>query len=94
MANANVDFFKCRSKNNKIVRFNELKILEKYEDKLYFIFGANEVNTKKRYYDDVKTLNEDFQELKKIKERLEKEPKEDKENRTNSIRRLELDSDK
>lgn len=63
--------FKCRSKNNKNIRENELKILRKKENQLYFEFGENEMNLKKRYYDDVKILNEDFNKVLKLKEDLE-----------------------
>lgn len=59
--------FVCHSINNKNVRANELKILEKHPEELYFVFGENNVNTKKRYYKDLETLNEDFNELLKIK---------------------------
>ena len=62
--------YTCRSTNNKNVRANELNVLEKRPEELYFIFGENEVNTKKRYYADLKTLNEDFEELKKIKQEM------------------------
>lgn len=68
--------FECRSINNKNIRNKELKILRKFEDKLYFEFGEDESNIKKRFYRDVKTLNEDFEELEKIKEKIEKEIKE------------------
>ena len=58
----------CHSTNNKNVRKGELDILRKYEDKLYFEFGDNEMNLKKRYYDNLETLNKDFEALSKIKE--------------------------
>ena len=61
----------CNSTNNKNVRANELKILEKYPDELYFVFGENSVNLKKRYYNDLKTLNKDYNEILKIKTKLE-----------------------
>lgn len=61
----------CNSINNKNVRANELKILEKYPDELYFVFGENNVNLKKRYYNDLKTLNKDYNEILKIKIKLE-----------------------
>ena len=57
----------CNSTNNKNVRANELEILEKHEEGLYFEFGENRINTKKRFYDDIETLNKDFDELLKIK---------------------------
>lgn len=72
--------FTCRSINNKKVRANELNILEKNEKGLFFVFGENNVNAKKRYYNDLKTLNEDFEQLKKIKDNLKK----DKNNLKNS----------
>lgn len=58
----------CHSTNNKNVRKGELNILRKYEDKLYFEFGDNEMNLKKRHYDNLETLNKDFEALSKIKE--------------------------
>ena len=61
----------CHSKNNKNIRANELNILEKHPDELYFIFGENNVNAKKREYDDLETLNKDYEEVKKIKQKLE-----------------------
>lgn len=63
--------FVCHSKNNKNVRANELKILEKHADELYFIFGEDNKNTKKRFYDDIETLNADFETLLKIKKQIE-----------------------
>lgn len=65
----------CNSINNKNVRANELKILEKHEEELYFTFGENNINSKKRYYKDLKTLNKDFEVLKKIKSEQETEKK-------------------
>lgn len=65
--------FTCNSINNKNVRGSELKILRKFEKQLCFEFGENEKNIKIRYYKDLKTLNEDFEKVKKIKEKLEKE---------------------
>lgn len=62
--------FVCKSINNKNVRANELAILEKHPEELYFVIGADNVNTKKRYYDDLKTLNEDFEKLVKMKEKM------------------------
>lgn len=57
----------CKSTNNKNVREGELEILRKHEDSLYFEFGESEMNIKKRYYDDLKTLNEDYNALMMIK---------------------------
>jgi superfamily II DNA helicase RecQ len=62
----------CNSINNKNVRDGELKILRKYEDKLYFEFGESETNIKKRFYKDLETLNKDFEELSKLKENEKK----------------------
>ena len=59
--------FVCNSINNKNIREGELKILRKYEDKLYFEFGANELNIKKRFYENLETLNKDFEKILKIK---------------------------
>ena len=75
----------CNSTNNKNVRRNELKILRKYEENLYFEFGETEMNIKKRYYNDVETLNKDYQKLEELKKEqgqkkeIKKEPKEIKE---------------
>lgn len=68
--------YSCNSTNNKNVRANELKILRKFEDDLYFEFGDSENNTKKRFYKNVETLNKDFEAIEKIKNKLEKEEKE------------------
>ena len=57
----------CNSKNNKNVREGELEILRKFENSLYFEFGESEMNIKKRYYDDVDTLNKDFNSLMTLK---------------------------
>lgn len=57
----------CDSINNKNVREGELNILEKYEEQLYFVFGSDEMNTKKRFYNDIETLNKDFDALMKLK---------------------------
>jgi len=57
----------CDSINNKNVREGELNILEKYEEQLYFQFGTDEMNIKKRFYNDVETLNKDFDALVKLK---------------------------
>lgn len=71
--------FECRSVNNKNIRNTELKILRKFEDKLYFEFGEDESNIKKRFYNDVKCLNEDFEQVQKIKEKLQKQENEENE---------------
>lgn len=71
--------YTCNSTNNKNIRANELKILRKFEDSLYFEFGDTENNTKKRYYKDVETLNKDFKAIEEIKNKIEEEiVKEDK----------------
>lgn len=57
----------CNSINNKNVREGELEILEKFEKELYFQFGENQMNIKKRFYNDIETLNKDFEELLKLK---------------------------
>ena len=62
----------CNSTNNKNVREGELEILRKHEDQLYFEFGENQMNIKKRFYNDVETLNKDFNALLKLKESKEK----------------------
>lgn len=61
----------CDSINNKNVRGGELNILEKHEEQLYFEFGSDRMNTKKRFYNDIDTLNKDFNELLKLKEKKE-----------------------
>lgn len=58
----------CNSINNKNVRNGELKILRKIEKELYFEFGETEMNIKKRFYNDIETLNKDFNALKKLQE--------------------------
>ena len=63
----------CNSINNKNIRANELNILRKFEDSLYFEFGDSENNIKKRFYRNLETLNKDFAAVENIKERLEKE---------------------
>lgn len=72
----------CNSINNKNVREGELEILEKHEDQLYFEFGENQMNIKKRFYNDLETLNKDFNALLKLKDkkviREEKKEKEEK----------------
>lgn len=70
---SNVEVYKCDSINNKLVRSNELNILEKHEKELYFVFGENQKNTKKRIYNDLKTLNKDYAEVEKMKQRQEKQ---------------------
>ena len=57
----------CNSINNKNVRQGELNILEKHENQLCFEFGADKMNIKKRYYNDLETLNKDFDALMKLK---------------------------
>lgn len=69
----------CNSTNNKNVRANELSILRKNEEQLYFEFGDSENNIKKRFYNSLEKLNKDFDEIVKIKEKLENEkPEEEK----------------
>lgn len=77
---------KCRSKNNKYVREGELVILRKKENELYFEFGESETNIKKRFYDDEKTLNEDFEDLL----RLQKEEKNKAKKVEKEINNIEL----
>jgi len=75
----------CHSTNNKNVREGELEILRKFEDKLYFEFGENEMNLKKRFYDDVETLNKDFKALLKLKDNKEAELEELSEDETEEV---------
>ena len=84
--------YTCRSINNKNIRRGELKILRKKEDELCFEFGESEMNLKKRYYNDLKTLKEDFSEVEKIKERESKEVKEGIKNNENQLN-LEKEED-
>lgn len=70
--------YKCKSKNNKNVRDNELKILRKNRTLgLCFEFGENEMNLKKRFYNDEKTFEEDFAALQKIKKDIEEKQSKD-----------------
>lgn len=62
----------CNSINNKNVRQGELNILEKHEKQLCFYFGPDEMNIKKRFYNDIETLNKDFDALMKLKEKENK----------------------
>lgn len=62
----------CNSTNNKNVRDGELNILEKHEDQFYFEFGSDRMNVKKRFYNDIETLDKDFNALLKLKERNSK----------------------
>lgn len=64
--------FKCNSINNKNIREGELKILRKNEAGLYFEFGENEMNRKKRYYKDLETLNKDYEKVLKLKAEADK----------------------
>ena len=68
----------CSSKNNKNVREGELNILEKHEEQLCFYFGSDKMNIKKRFYDDIETLNKDFDALVKLKNKENIEEKEEK----------------
>lgn len=64
--------FKCNSINNKNIREGELKILRKNESGLYFEFGENEMNKKKRYYKDLDSLNKDYEKVLKLKSESDK----------------------
>lgn len=64
--------FKCNSINNKNIREGELKILRKNEAGLYFEFGENEMNRKKRHYKDLETLNKDYEKVLKLKAESDK----------------------
>lgn len=68
----------CNSINNQRIRQGELNILEKHENQLFFEFGSDEMNKKKRFYNDVETLNKDFEKLMELKKKEEEE----KENKT------------
>lgn len=82
---ANEIIYVCHSTNNKNVREGELEILRKSEDKLYFEFGENEMNLKKRFYDDVETLNKDFKALEKLKNNKEIKTEEVSEEKTEEV---------
>ncbi len=71
----------CNSINNKNVRSGELNILEKHEEQLYFEFGSDKMNIKKRFYNDIETLNKDFNALLKLKNKEKQEEKEYQENK-------------
>lgn len=64
--------FKCNSINNKNIREGELKILRKNETGLYFEFGENEINKKKRFYKDIESLNKDYEKVLKLKNESDK----------------------
>ena len=65
--------YTCKSINNKNVRQGELKILRKSkDDELCFEFGESEINLKKRFYNNEKDFEEDFNALLKLKEKEEK----------------------
>lgn len=66
----------CNSINNKNVRGNELKILRKNVEELYFEFGESESNIKKRFYRNLDILNKDYEAVERIKEQLEAKPEE------------------
>ena len=67
----------CNSINNKNIRGNELKILRKVNDGLFFEFGESEENIKKRFYSNIETLEKDFAEIEKIKQKLDSEENEE-----------------
>lgn len=64
--------FKCNSINNKNIREGELKILRKNASGLFFEFGENETNRKKRFYKDLETLNKDYEKVLKLKNEADK----------------------
>lgn len=64
--------YKCKSINNKNVREGELVILRKSEkDELCFEFGENEINLKKRFYNNKTDFENDFKALEKLKQSKE-----------------------
>ncbi len=68
----------CNSTNNKNVRQGELNILRKHPtNKLCFEFGESEMNIKRRFYDDVETMEKDFAALEKLAKGEKKEKNED-----------------
>lgn len=79
--------------NNKKIRANELKILELNEKELSFTFGENNVNAKKRYFKDLKTLKEEFKKVQEIKEKLEKEENEKRSRISSGMRRTGLNEE-
>lgn len=68
----------CNSLNNKNIREGELNILVKHENQLCFEFGSDSMNIKKRFYNDIETLNKDFENLLKLKEKQSKMEKKEK----------------
>ena len=65
--------FECDCLNNTRVRANELKMLDKNVEGMYIVIGENNVNSNKRYYNDIEKLEKDYKKLLEIKEKLEKE---------------------
>ena len=86
---SNEIIYTCKSINNKNIRENELNILEKNEDGLFFVFGENRINAKKRYYNDLKTLNEDFNVLKKMQNEKQLEKIKAKNNKNSLSKQLD-----
>lgn len=76
----------CNSKNNKNVRANELEILRKVEGRNYFEFGESENNIKKRFYDNMEVLEEDFVAITTIKAKLEQEEKVEEPKKTEVVK--------
>lgn len=70
----------CNSTNNKNVRQGELNILRKHPtNKLCFEFGESEMNIKRRFYDDVETMEKDFVALEKLAKKEKQELKKQEE---------------
>lgn len=68
----------CKSTNNKNVRQGELNILRKHPtNKLCFEFGESEMNIKRRFYDDVETMEKDFAALEKLAKGEKQEEREE-----------------
>lgn len=70
----NNDIVEVKATNKSFVRVNELKILELHEEELYYLYGANYVNAKKRYYNDVETLKKDYNMLKQLRDKRNSKP--------------------
>ncbi len=70
--------FECNSINNKKIRSGELKFLEKHEEGLYFMFGESQVNMKKRYYNTLEELREDYAKVEALKKEEDSKETENK----------------
>lgn len=86
--------FECNSVNNKKIRRGELKFLEKHEEALYFMFGESQSNMKKRYYNTLEELREDYAKVEKLKEEEDKMREEDKKSKDKKLEDVMQESKK